>query len=202
MHTQKRVQNRLMRTFIGALTMVAVLASVGCGGKSVTTPDEAMPRDFAGAPEWVLQGCRTYWGDDDGAQICGVGDAKIGRSMSIARTKATARARAEISRTLETKVKSMIDDFQEQVTDGDSEMTSEQFASTTTSLSKATLNGTAVQDSWVSQTGQLYMLVALDVESFENSVRDMKQMSTKLRTFIEARAKQSFAELDEEMEDY
>jgi predicted aminopeptidase len=96
----------------------------------------------------------------------------------------------------------MMDDFQDQVTDGELEMTSEQFTSTTTSLSKATLNGTAVQDSWVSQTGQLYMLVALDVESFENSVRGMNQMSSKLRTFIEARAKQSFAELDEEMEDY
>jgi hypothetical protein len=44
--------------------------------------------------------------------------------------------------------------------------------------------------------------VALEVESFENSVRGMNQMSSKLRTFIEARAKQSFAELDEEMEDY
>ena len=198
---QMRVHNRTIRTLLGALSMVAVLATVGCG-KSVTTPDQQLPLDFAGAPDWVLQGCSAYWGDDGSARICGVGDAKIGRSMSVARTKATSRARAEISRTLETKVKSMVKDFQEQVTDGETEMTAEQFNSTTISLSKATLNGTAVQDSWVSQTGQLYMLVALDVESFENSVREMDQMSDKLRTFIEARAKKSFAELDEEMEDY
>ncbi len=96
----------------------------------------------------------------------------------------------------------MIKDYQEQVTDGESEMTAEQFNSTTVSLSKATLNGTAQQDTWISPNGQLYMLVALDVESFENSVREMDQMSDKLRTFIESRAKKSFAELDEEMEDY
>ena len=122
--------------------------------------------------------------------------------MSIARTKATSRARAEISRTLETKVKNMIKDFQEQVTDGESEMTAEQFSSTTVSLSKSTLTGTSVQKTWVSSTSQLYILVALDVESFENSVREMDEMSNQLRSFIEARAKKSFTELEEEMEDY
>ena len=192
----------MIRIFLGATALAAVIATAGCGGKDVTSPDEQLPNEFAGAPNWVLQGCSAYWGDDDGARICGVGSAKIGRSMSIARTKATSRARAEISRTLETKVKNMVKDFQEQVTDGESEMTAEQFNSTTVSLSKATLNGTSVQESWVSNTGQLYMLVALDVEAFENSVRDMDEMSDKLRSFIESRAKKSFAELDEEMDNY
>ncbi len=195
------VQNRMIRFFLGATALAAVIATAGCGSKEVT-PDEQLPNEFAGAPSWVLEGCSAYWGDDGGARICGVGDAKIGRSMSIARTKATSRARTEISRTLETKVKNMMKDFQEQVTDGDTEMNAEQFSSTTISLSKATLNGTSVQKTWVSQTGQLYILVALDVEAFENSVREMDNMSNKLRSFIEARAKKSFAELDEEMEDY
>ena len=195
------VQNRMIRFFLGATALAAVIATAGCGSKEVT-PDEQLPNEFAGAPSWVLEGCSAYWGDDGGARICGVGDAKIGRSMSIARTKATSRARTEISRTLETKVKNMMKDFQEQVTDGESEMSAEQFSSTTISLSKATLNGTSVQKTWVSPTGQLYILVALDVEAFENSVREMDNMSNKLRSFIEARAKKSFAELDEEMEDY
>lgn len=196
-----RVQNRMIRILLGATALLAVAVTSGCGSKEIT-PDEILPNDFAGAPEWVLQGCSAYWGDDGGARICGVGDAKIGRSMSIARTKATSRARAEISRSLETKVKNMIKDYQEQVTDGETEMTAEQFSSTTVSLSKATLNGTTVQQTWVSPSGQLYMLVALDVESFENSVREMDEMSDRLRTFIESRARKSFAELDEEMEDY
>ena len=197
-----RVQNRMIRIFLGGAALAAVVATGGCSSKDVTTIDEQLPNEFAGAPNWVLQGCNAYWGDDGGARICGVGDAKIGRSMSIARTKATSRARAEISRTLETKVKNMVKDFQEQVTDGESEMTAEQFSSTTVSLSKATLNGTSQQDTWVSPTGQIYMLVALDVEAFNNSVREMDDMNDKLRSFIEARAKKSFTELDEEMEDY
>jgi ribosomal protein S20 len=150
----------------------------------------------------VLQGCSAYWGDDGGARVCGVGDARLGRSMSVARTKATSQARAEISRTLETKVKNMVKDFQEQVTDAEAEMTAEQFSSTTVSLSKATLNGTSQQATWVSPSGQIYILVALDVEAFENSVREMDGMSDRLRSFIESRARKSFAELDEEMENY
>jgi ribosomal protein S20 len=195
------IQNRMIRIVLGAAALAAVIATAGCGSKE-TAPDDQLPNEFAGAPSWVLEGCSAYWGDDGGARICGVGDAKIGRSMSIARTKATSRARTEISRTLETKVKNMVKDFQEQVTDGESEMTAEQFSSTTVSLSKATLNGTSVQNTWVSPSGQLYVLVALDVEAFENSVREMDAMSDKLRSFIEARAKKSFGELDEEMEDY
>jgi hypothetical protein len=196
-----RVQNRSIRFSLYAVGAALLVAMAGCG-KDVTPPDEQLPNEFAGAPNWVLEGCSAYWGDDGGARLCGVGDAKIGRSMSVARTKATSRARAEISRTLETKVQNMIKDYQEQVTDGESEMTAEQFSSTTVSLSKATLNGTSVQNTWVSPTGQLYMLVSLDVESFENSVREMDQMSDQLRTFIESRARKSFSELDEQMEDY
>jgi ribosomal protein S20 len=191
----------MIRLFLGATALAAVIATGGCG-KDVTTPDEQLPNEFAGAPNWVLEGCSAYWGDDGGARICGVGNAKIGRSMSIARTKATSRARAEISRTLESKVKNMIKDFQEQVTDGETEMTAEQFSETTVTLSKATLNGTTVQQSWISGTNELYILVALDVEAFENSVKQMDEMSDKLRSFIESRAKKSFTELDEEMEDY
>ena len=106
-----RVQNRMIRLFLGAAALATVVVMAGCG-KNVTTPDEQLPNEFAGAPGWVLEGCGAYWDDDDGARLCGVGDAKIGRSMSIARTKATSRGRAEIGRTLETKVKSMIKDFQ------------------------------------------------------------------------------------------
>lgn len=196
-----RVQNRMIRIFLSAAALAVVAVTAGCG-KDVSTPDEQIPSEFAGAPDWVLSGCSAYWGDDGGARICGVGNAKFTGNMSITRTKATSRARAEISRTLETKVKNMVKDFQEQVTDGETEMTAEQFSSTTVSLSKATLNGTQQQDTWISPSSELYVLVALDVAAFENSVREMDEMSDKLRSFIESRAKKSFAELDEEMEDY
>ena len=86
--TKMRVQNHMTRFFRCATALAALIVISGCASKEVT-PDEQLPSEFAGAPEWVLQGCGAYWGDDGGARICGVGNAKIGRSMSIARTKAT-----------------------------------------------------------------------------------------------------------------
>lgn len=199
MRIPNRFQSPLIRLLLSLSVVTALVTLSGCAG--TTTPDEQLPNEFAGAPSWVIQGCSAYW-EDDGARICGVGDAKLGSSMSIARTKATSRARTEISRTLETKVQNMVKDYQEQVTDGESEMTAEQFSSTTVNLSKATLNGTSVQDTWISPSSQLYMLLALDIEAFNNSLAEMDQMSDQLRRFIESRARTSFAELDEEMEEY
>lgn len=190
------------RGLLGSAVLVALMGLAGCSSTNGISPEDVMPLEFAGAPNWVLQGCSAYWGDDGGARLCGVGDAKIGRSLSIARTKAGARGRTEISRTLETKVKNMVKDYQEQVSDSEAEMTAEQFSTTTVSLSKSTLNGTSLQDSWISPSGQLYMLMALDVESFENSIREMDEMSDRMRQFIESRARKSFAELDEQMDDY
>lgn len=196
------IENRRKRLAYWAWAAAGLMAMTGCQGK---TPDliERYPNEFAGAPAWVLEGCGAYWDEDDeGARVCGVGSARVGDSMDLARQKAGTRARVEISRTLETKVKNMVKDYQEQVTDGQAEMNAEQFTSTTMSLSKATLNGTAQRSTWISGSGQLYMLSALDVESFNNSVRDMDEMSERLRGFIESRSRRSFEELDEAMEDY
>lgn len=198
---------------MSSLLLAAGLGAAGLVGcQTPETPQMALryPDEFDGAPIWVLEGCSSYWtaGDqgedreDEGARVCGVGSARVGDSMDLARQKAGARARVEISRTLETKVKNMIKDYQEQVTDGASEMNAEQFTSTTVTLSKATLNGTSQRSTWLSASGQLYMLSALDVEAFNNSVRDMDAMSDRLRGFIESRSRRSFRELDEEMEDY
>lgn len=72
--------------------------------------------------------------------------AQKGSALSFGEDLATTSlARTEISRTLETKVKNGIRDFREQLTDGESEMTPEQFSTTTVSLSKSTLTGTSVQ---------------------------------------------------------
>ena len=196
-----RVQNRMIRVSLSALALLAVAVTAGCG-RGVQTPQEVAPDLYAGAPPWVTQGCSAYWGDDGRTRICGIGSAPLTGSESMARTKAKSRAREDIAQSLETKVRNMVTDYRESVTDGEAEMTAEQFTSTTRSLTRMTLNGTQQQDMWLSPSGELYVLMALDIEAFENSVRQMDEMSDQLRTFIERRARDSFAELDEEMEDY
>ena len=91
-----RFRNHWIRFFFVRSALLVAALMLGCGG-GVTTPDEQAPSEFAGAPEWVLSGCNAYWDGDDGARLCGVGNARFTGNMSITRQKATARARAEIA---------------------------------------------------------------------------------------------------------
>ena len=67
-------------------------------------------------------------------------------------------------------------------------------------ITSMTLSGTELTDSWISQKGTLYALVALDVDKFSDSVNRMNQLSEAVREAVMERADQAFAELDEEIE--
>jgi hypothetical protein len=140
----------------------------------------------------VIDGCDSFWADDDGARLCAVGDATIGQNRSIADIKASSRARTSISRALENGLNDMIADYRQQVADGPSEMTDEGFSSTIVSLAKSILNSTSIQTTWDSPGGRLYLLVALEVESFETSVRENDEISSGLRSFMESGARKLF----------
>ena len=105
-------------------------------------------------PAWVTSGCDAYWPEPDADRLCAVGIAKISGSLSIARTQALSRARAEIARILESRVDATVElrDTLEQ----------EEFESTSTQLSRATLTGTRLVDSWKADDGMLHVLVAVE----------------------------------------
>ena len=53
-------------SLLGAAALTALALACGSDGpESAPIPDNS---PLAGAPEWVLQGCTAYWGDDDGAR--------------------------------------------------------------------------------------------------------------------------------------
>lgn len=180
---------------------IACVAAFACA----TEPNDAdRPEDgpLAGAPDWVLKGCSSYWGDDGGSRVCGVGSMSGTRNISLARTAAIGRARTEIARSLETKVKAMLKDYQSTTTGGEefgSAANDEQhIEDVSKQISQTTLSGTTLQDTWVGPDGTLYTLVAMDYESFNDAVAKMNQLSESVRKAVQERAKASFEELDEE----
>jgi hypothetical protein len=185
---------------------VAAALGLGCGGKQPETldPRDAMQGEFAGAPDWVIRGCSSYWGDDASENICGVGSAGGSRNISLMRTTAIGRGRTEIARTLQTKVKAMLKDYASTTTGGEDFGTAandeQHIVDVTKQITDISLSGTEMTDSWISQNGTFYALVALDLEKFEDSVRRMDQLSESVRKAVVERAEQSFAELDDEIE--
>ena len=157
--------------------------------------------EFAGAPAWVVQGCSAYWGDDGGARVCGVGSMGGTKNIGLARTAAIGRARTEIARSLQTKVKAMLKDYQATTTGGEEFGTAaadEQYIEDVSKqISSMDLSGTSLQDTWMSPSGTLYALVALDVDTFNESMAEMKNLSESIRKAVQERAEDSFRELEE-----
>lgn len=182
------------------LVVLLVALTAACAHRP--GPGEAIAEEFDGSPEWVTKGCAAYWGDDDGARVCGVGAMAGTRNAALARTAAMGRARTEIARSLDTKVRSMLKDYHSTTTGGDefgfAAADEQAIDDVSKQITSMTLSGTTLQDSWISKNGTLYTLVALDVERFNDSISRMTNLSETIRTAVRERAGAAFRELDEE----
>ena len=193
---------RFIRPLMISGVCTAALA-LGCAGTPEIGEGTPLEDELKGAPAWVIQGCRAYWEDDKGF-ICGIGSAGASENVSLLRTTAIGRGRTEIARTLSTQVKAMLKDYASTTTGGqefgraaNDEQHIEDVSKQITDMS---LSGTEMVDSWVSQAGTYYALVALDVEKFSDAVSRMDQLSESVRRAVVERAEDSFAELSEEVE--
>jgi hypothetical protein len=194
--------DQILRIF-AAGTLCAAGLSLGCAGTPVGE-DTPLETEFSGAPDWVIQGCSAYWGDDGASRICGVGSAAGSRNVSLMRTTAIGRGRTEIARSLQTGVRAMLKDYGATTTGGeefgDSANDEQHVIDVSKQITNMSLSGTEMTDSWISKNGTYYALVALDVEKFADSVSRMDQLSEQVRRAVVERADASFAELDEEIE--
>ena len=111
------------------------------------------------------------------------------------------RARTEIARSLEVKVKSMLKDYQSTTTGGgefgDSSSEEQNITDVSKQITQNTLNGTTLQDTWQANDGTLFVLMAMDADAFIDSLSKMNDLSEEIRKAVEARAAKSFQELDE-----
>ncbi|MDP6981397.1 MAG: LPP20 family lipoprotein [Myxococcota bacterium] len=185
------------------LFVVAIsLAAFAFGCASNGGPRDTLPSEFAGAPDWVVEGCRSYVGQPDATKLCGVGSFKGSSNISLARTAAMARGRTEIARSLGVKVRSMLKDYQATTAGGGELGTAANDEQHVIEVSKQitdiSLTGTEIQDTWISNSGTYYTLMVLDVDRFEESVSGMQRLSEGVRRAITDRAEAAFANLDSE----
>lgn len=192
----------MRRILVGAGAFAALLLA-GCS-TTPTPPKEAIENELSDAPEWVRRGCSTYWKDDEPRRICGVGAMGGTRNAALARTGAMTRARTEIARSLQTQVEAMLKDYQATTTGGEAfglAANDEQHVEDVSrQITEMSLSGTELVDSWISRSGTFYALVSLDVESFQNAVSRMEQLSETVRRAVIERAEEAFDDLDYQLE--
>jgi len=153
------------------------------------------------APAWIRKGCGAFFGEKK-KLICGVGAIASMTNPALARSAAEGRGRTDIARSLKTRCKSMLKDYQAVVQGGPgNKLANEQYVTDTSKqIADMTLNGTRLEDTWVSTKGTYYALVVLDVDKFRDQLKDMNQLDEQIRQAIVERAEKSFSELDAETE--
>ncbi len=175
--------------------------AASCGGDKPIAG--GMKAEFEDAPAWVKKGCSGLEGDQKD-YVCGVGSATGTRNVSLARSAAMGRARTDIARSLELRVKAMLKDYAATTTGGADFGTAaadeQHIVDVSKQVTSMTLSGTEIKDTWVSNTGTIWTLVVLDVNKFKDMVNGMKQLSEGIRKAIVERAENEFKKLDEEVE--
>lgn len=168
--------------------------SLACAGQQ--KPAEGLKGEMAGAPKWAQGDCSVALAKKPG--VCGAGSVSGMTNVALARSAAEARARTELARSLQVRVKSMLKDYQAATQGGpDGKADSEQhIEDVSKQITDVTLSGTRLQDSFVSDTGTFWALVVLDVEPFKQSLSGMKDLDERVRSGIIQRADRAFYQLD------
>ncbi|MBO4698976.1 LPP20 family lipoprotein [bacterium] len=188
----------MKKSLICFVSVIFLLVLAACSSTDKKGTDSAVKNEFDGAPKWVLGSSSTA------SQICGVGSAAGSRNVSMMRTSAMGRGRTEIARMLELKVQSMLKDYQATTTGGEEFGTAandeQHIVDVAKQITDLTLSGTEQKESWISDSGTLYILMCADLEKFKNTVSNMSQLSESIRKAVVERADKAFDELSKEIE--
>ena len=165
--------------------MILLLTACGSGpnGKSDIVTENL--------PEWVL----------NQPPLCGVGIQKFRGNVGSAKSFAESSAREDLSRQLETKVRSMIKQYNQEGGTEDGEISEELSTRATVTLSKQTLNG-AVPKKADMRDGQFYSLVCLEPGTLTEAINNMKALGAAQRKALARRANIAHEELKEAMDSY
>jgi len=186
-----------MKKILLSTAVIATLLFTGCSQNAQPNGADQVYVDaeLQGAPSWVLMPMVE-------GTISEVGSAKrnVASDISFQRNEAMADARDNLARLIQTKVKNMFKSFKsttEATFDKSSESVSKQIAS-------ETLTGTQVKGTWISRTGTLYVLMAVNSDSvvdlMEKTIKTNSSFKNDDALYQKFLASKAQGELDAELE--
>ena len=183
---------RLTPIFNLSLVLLAIaVLSLGCGGKTASTGNSL------GLPEWFQAV------PEDPGYIFAVATS-TSRDLQMSVNKAKQQARVDIAQQMETKVKSMIKQFNEEVGLGEEA----EFLSQTTEVSKSVtskvLNGSKAKKVETVKEGEIiyrsYVLMEMPIGPANTAL--MEAIKKQQNMYTRFRASQGFQELEGEIDKY
>jgi len=171
------------------MIMGLVLGLSGCSAlSSSTTP-----------PEWVEKGSGVL-SKNDPKSLYGVGTVTGIRNVGLAWETAENRARAELVRTISTSMGYLMRDYAASVSQLEGRTVDEQSIERgIRTFSSMTLNGVRIYDRHMDPTTHSYSVtVRLNLDEFQQTLQEMKQLNPKVREYIQKNAEKMFERLDQE----
>ncbi len=175
-----------MTRYIFLILGIAAMLCAGCAKQQTSTT--AAPKE-KNLPKWFLAPKAG----------CSAGVYEFKGSLQAARDGATERARRELSRNLEVKVKSLVKDYIEEGTAEGESFSEEQVTNVSKSVASTTMAGTRVMDGAL-EDDRYFSYVCLDTKAFADAFDAMSALSAKQRQALKKRAEREFQDLDKEIE--
>ena len=168
------------------ITMFGLVILAGCAGTKVASESDV--------PDWYLNPPKY----ED--RFVGVGDA-LRPQMSLSKTVATTRAKAEISRALETKMSTMVKSFLQASGMGADAGALEFTEDVTKSVSSTTLKGCTIDRTEIKK-GRVFVMVTYDATEARMQAKEATRNAAKKKEALynEFKAKQGFDALDKEID--
>ncbi len=186
-----------MKTLRLATQMTVLLATVialgACGGRTTVKSD----LHIQGAPNWVNKGTQVLK-DKDGRLFHGVGMAEDLGNMSLQKTTADNRARAEIARILSSYMDVVENDYVTANRAENQRASQEQISRQIKNVSETNLAGAKIIARWRhKKTKTIYSLAELDMKYVKQTMNTYRDMNADFRNYFDRNADKAFDKMEQ-----
>jgi hypothetical protein len=175
---------------VAKLLAIAALSSVIAACSSTTKVESDL--GIKDAPDWVNEGT-SILNDKDGRLFHGVGSASSTGDMSLQKSIADDRARAEVARVLSSYMDVVTSDYMASAKSGSAGVADESVSRQIRNLTRVNLTGARIIGSWRDpRTNIIYSVAELDMKHVKDTLSGVQDMNADLKRYIETQADNIF----------
>lgn len=175
--------------FAKLLAITALATSVtACSGTAKIESDLGIEN----APDWVNQGTQVM-NDKGGRYFHGVGFAAPTGDVSLQKSVADDRARAEVARVLSSYMDVVSKDYVAAAKSGNASVNEESVSREIKNLTRVNLTGAKIIGSWRDpETKIIYSMSELDMKQVKGTLEGVQGMNSDLKRYVETQADNIF----------
>lgn len=168
--------------------VILVLVLSACAGKTKVESD----MNISGAPDWVNEGTNILK-DKDGRLFHGVGFAPEMGDMSLQKSTADNRARAEVARVLSSYMNVVSRDYVESSGTGEQQELSQAVSHDIENITKVNLTGAKIIGNYRDKkTSTIYSIAELDMKHVKSILDNVENMNAGFREYIKSQGDNIF----------